>query len=47
MPELMAKRKRKSFVALGSGEEFEQNWMIWRAFLECSRVLSLMNAEEK
>lgn len=46
MPEVVAKRKRKSFVALGSGE-FEQNWMIWRAFFECSKVLSLMNAEEK
>lgn len=43
----MAERKRKSFVALGPGGEFEQNWMTWRGFLDCNQVLHLIDAEEK
>lgn len=34
-------------VALGPGGEFEENWMIQRGFLECTKVLSLMRTEEK
>lgn len=37
----VTERKRKSFVALGSAGEFEQNGMIWKVFLELSKVLSL------
>lgn len=45
--EVMAERKRKSFVALGPGGEFEQSWMTWRGFLDCNQVLHLIDAEEK
>lgn len=44
---VMAERKRQSFVALGPGGEFEQNWRTWRGFLECNKALHLINAEEK
>lgn len=46
-PEVMAEIKRTSFVALGSAGEFEQNWVIWKVFLKCSKVISPTNTEEK
>lgn len=39
--------KEKAFVALGTGGQLEQNWMIQRGFLGCNKILSPVSAEEK